>query len=232
MEPFDSDVVVAPHVSDRPATIADRVDDAFVRLDELRNHRSLAISGSLVVLLLVAVGWWSTRTTSRAPVENLIPQVGLSVTTASGQFTPDVEVVVHVVGEVARPGVYRLDSELRIHDAIAASGGPTVDGDIGVLNLAAPLVDGSQIRVPAIGEQVTSELVTGPSSTTDGGPIDINTADARQLESLPGVGPATSAAIIEFRDRAGPFLSVEDLLEVPGIGPAKLASLIENVVVG
>ncbi|WP_420453304.1 helix-hairpin-helix domain-containing protein [Ilumatobacter sp.] len=141
-------------------------------------------------------------------------------------------VVVHVAGAVVRPGVYELDGTARVDDAIAEAGGATGDADPEALNLAAPVVDGSRIHVPRHGEEVPAELVIAPPPPTDvaDAPVDVNRATAERLETLPGVGPATAAAIVTERERSGPFASPADLERVPGIGPAKLAAL-ERLVV-
>ncbi len=143
-------------------------------------------------------------------------------------------VTVHVAGSVLTPGVYELDSGARVHEAIDQAGGITVDADVDTLNLAAPLADGSRIYVPAVGEEVLAgALIDVPpvAGAVEAGPIDVNQATAAELDGLPGVGPATSMAIVTERQRNGPFLSVDDLERVPGIGPAKLASIRDLVTV-
>ncbi len=147
-------------------------------------------------------------------------------------------VVVHVAGAVQRPGVYELSGDSRVNDAIMAAGGSTDQADPNVLNLAAELADGARVYVPEIGEEVPDQHwganevrdsglgndSAGLSSVPDG-PIDVNRADVALLDTLPGVGPATAAAIVTERERNGPFLGVDDLERVPGIGPAKVAAL-------
>lgn len=134
---------------------------------------------------------------------------------------------VHVAGAVIEPGVYELAGIARVRDAIVAAGGPRVDADWNALNLAALLADGVRIYVPMLGEEVAPSLLLPPVavSAAPAGPINVNIAGAAELEALPGVGPATAAAIIEERERNGPFLDVDDLDRVPGIGPAKLEAL-------
>lgn len=218
-------------VDHRPPTIADRVDDVLVALDELRQRRWFVVVGIASVVACGLLAWRPWLPQSSGPIEEFIPQVSLSVTTAPSQRL-DSDLVVHVVGEVVRPGVYLLAGDHRIEDAIQAAGGPTSLGDLQALNLAAPLVDGTQIRVPAVGDPLTQPLVTGSTTSAATGPINLNTASAAQLEALPGVGPSTSAAIIDYREASGPFLTLDDLLDVPGIGPAKLAGFGDQAVVG
>lgn len=147
-------------------------------------------------------------------------------------------VIVHVAGEVALPGVYELAAADRVHAAIEAAGGPTAAADLDGLNLAAAVADGQRIYVPVRGEIDPATVPSGPTvSASSGvdevtsGPLDLNTATASQLETLPGVGPATAAAIIDDRRRHGPFAAVADLERVPGIGPAKLAAIADLVTV-
>src|SRR5438067_1521864 len=142
---------------------------------------------------------------------------------AGSPSTTTGEVVVDVAGAVARPGVVRLAGAGRVTDAIAAAGGPAPDADLNQVNLAAKVGDGDRIYVPRHGEASPPAPTTGaPSSVAPTGAVDLNDATAEQLDALPGVGPATAKAILQFRTQHGRFRTVEDLLSVPGIGPAKL----------
>jgi competence protein ComEA len=141
---------------------------------------------------------------------------------------------VHVAGAVAAPGVHELAAGARVVDAIEAAGGLAADADGSRINLAAPLTDGARVYVPAVGEEPPPVAVgglTGDAGSAPAGPVDLNTADAAALEALPGVGPATAAAIIEHRAEIGAFSSVDELLDVPGIGEAKLEALRDLVTV-
>lgn len=138
-------------------------------------------------------------------------------------------IVVQAAGQVIDPGVYRLQPGSRVDDLIARAGGPTASADAQSVNLAAPLVDGQRVYLPKIGEvattiagQATTATHTPAGATPAPGPIDINHADAATIDGLPGIGPATAAAIVAYRETNGPFGSAEDLLRVRGIGPAKL----------
>jgi competence protein ComEA len=145
---------------------------------------------------------------------------------AGSPSTTTGEVVVDVAGAVERPGVVRLAGAGRVTDAIAAAGGAAADADLNQVNLAAKVGDGDRIYVPRRGEAPPPAPVAGGSSSgAPTGPVDLNNATPEQLDALPGVGPATAKAIVQYRTQHGRFRTVDDLLSVPGIGPAKLANI-------
>ncbi len=153
------------------------------------------------------------------------------------------ELVVAVVGLVRAPGLHRLRAGARVADALTAARGALGGADTASLNLAQPLRDGDQVVVgvvdPKAGVTLRSSVRSGSavaaaSSGTPGTPagtatatgtVNINTATASELDRLPGVGAATAAAIIAYRDKNGPFRTVDDLGKVSGIGDAKLARI-------
>lgn len=139
---------------------------------------------------------------------------------------PTAEVYVHVLGAVARPGLYVLDASARVVDALAAAGGSAEGADLRAVNLARPLSDGEQLYVPTEGEAQAHEAASGVDAD---GRIDVNTADQSQLETLPRIGPALAQRIIQWRENNGRFRSVDDLLAVPGIGEKLLAGLRDAV---
>lgn len=150
-----------------------------------------------------------------------------------GRHGPSISV--HVAGHVKNPGLYQLDPQARIDDAVKAAGGPSSDADLDQLNLAQPLTDGMKLAVPAQGETAEPLLFTGggPSAKpvarfSESGPvgkISLSRASASELDTLPGVGPATAAKIIEYRNQHGGFRSIQDIQEVKGIGPKKYAKM-------
>jgi competence protein ComEA len=134
--------------------------------------------------------------------------------------------VVHVVGEVRRPGLYRLRDGSRIADAVRRAGGARRGADLAALNLAAPLVDGIQVLVPSrvtVGNLPSTGAGTGsaPSVST----VSLSSATVEELDELPGVGPITAQKIVDYRAEHGPFASVDDLDAVPGIGPTRIEQL-------
>ncbi|MGF1664678.1 MAG: ComEA family DNA-binding protein [Acidimicrobiia bacterium] len=137
------------------------------------------------------------------------------------------EIVVHVAGAVARPGLVRVPVDSRVADAVAAAGGATTEAALSAINLAAPLSDGIQVVVPA----AAIDGDTPAAAPVDDGRVRVNQADAVGMDALPGVGPVLAERIVAYRDENGPFGSVEDLLDVPGIGESKLEAMRESVVV-
>jgi competence protein ComEA len=202
--------------------VVDRVRTAIEEvLDATGSGWRTLIGGCLLVGLTAGTLLWLTRQAPESP-DSALPVVEPdAVTTTSAPSGP---VVVHVAGAVQAPGVQRLPAGARVIDAVDAAGGLLPDADAGRINLAAELADGTQVYVPAVGE-VPPAAATGGGGEDASGPIDLNIADSTALETLPGVGPATAAAIIDHRERNGPFVSVDGLLEVRGIGEAKLAQL-------
>lgn len=133
-----------------------------------------------------------------------------------------------MVGAVRRPGLYRLREGARIADAVQRAGGTTRRADAALINLAAPLVDGMQIVVPARAASSPAGALPGDSPAAVGMPalkVSLSSATAEQLDTLPGVGPVTAQKIVGWRTTHGPFRSVDALDEVPGIGPAKIEQL-------
>ena len=177
---------------------------------------------------------------------------GPSTPAVDGPVTPPPggRIRVHVVGEVRRPGVVELDGGARVADAVRAAGGETGRARSERINLAAPLSDGDQVLMPSASTPAESlaAAAAGPGgadavpsagktagagaragASPGAGTVDLNTADAAQLQTLPGVGPATAEKIIAHREGVGPFTGLQDLDAVPGIGPAALERLRDRV---
>jgi competence protein ComEA len=226
--------------SARPATVW------AARAQSWRADRRIAAALLACVAAAAAFAWYRAGSSVAAPPASS-PTASIAARSASTGFvarattttsTPAL-LVVDVVGAVRRNGVVRLPAGSRVIDAVTAAGGATADADLVRLNLAAPVADGARIAVPRFGApapQVDPVAVTGagapPGTGANGGgapsrssPVDINSATAEQLDALPGIGPATAAAIIADRQANGPFRSVDDLGRVRGIGDAKLAQL-------
>jgi competence protein ComEA len=193
-----------------------------------------------VAVAVAAVGaWWVVRVPP-TPVESTISFTatslagGVAVSLPTNALT-SVNIVVHVAGEVKNPGVYTLSNSARMIDAVLAAGGATARADLEVINLATPLMDSSQIYVPAKGaaerpvfarpQPGMNGVQSTQSSPDTNGIVNINRASVTELDALPGVGPSTAQAIVDYRTTNGPFGSPEDLLNVKGIGPAKFDAM-------
>ncbi len=138
---------------------------------------------------------------------------------------------VHIMGAVAEPGVYSLPPHSIVEDAIHTAGGCLPEANLQTLNLAAPLLDGQQIYIHNNQEPISTPGTAESSVNDPTIKMNINTAKASQLETLPGIGPSIAQKIIDYRQQNGPFLSIEDLLNVSGIGPAKLEQIEDFIVV-
>jgi competence protein ComEA len=196
----------------------------------------LAQRKKLVMSVLVGVGLMGGAMTMRPPpVEPLLLEVPAPAASVTAAPSPTAEpVVVFVSGAVIAPGVYTLPPGSRVVDALLAAGGPAEGAAVERLNQATRLSDGMQIHMPTQGEPAAAPAVDLSGETAAPGtvgPVSLNRGDAATLESLPGIGPALAARVIEYREANGPFQSVEQLLEVKGIGPAILDKIRDLVVV-
>ncbi len=223
---------------------ADRVPPgARGRLDLGAAHVGLVALVLAGGLLLTA--WFVTRSSSGTTVPPRVSGVVASTPRASpaGPSEPSGasgdpaapsasagKLVVDVVGRVRRPGIAVLPAGARVVDAIKAAGGSRAGVDLTGLNLARLVADGEQIVVgrPA-GAAVPAPTSTVPGVAPTAALVNLNTADQAALETLPGVGPVTAAAILQWRTEHGAFSAVEELLEVSGIGDATLAELRPHV---
>ena len=219
----------------------------FVKLILLKLHTTIKwfglsrLIGSVVSLLFVALaGWWLLRIPPPPPEASLTFAGTTVAARATADLTPisvsSMSITVHVAGAVNNPGVYKLRSGARFNDGVIAAGGATDQADLNSVNLAMLLNDGEQIYILKRNEKPhTITAQRSPSSATGGSAssgnskvaiININTASLAELEQLPGVGPSTAKAIIDYREKNGAFVTVQDLINVRGIGPAKLDEIL------
>jgi len=250
------DPVEIPEPSGQPESLAVR--------PRVRPRAAVVLLGVVAVGALIGIG--CTRSGSVVPVGQVPPIAILASATAvagplatstpspaatSGAATSGVgasampvvgTVTVHVAGEVRRPGLVRLPAGARIDDAIRAAGGVRPGGHLGAVNLAAPLLDGTQIvvggspPVPGVGPGSaggSTSGTTGSGSTNAAGPLNLNQASETDLDALPGVGPVMAGRILDARAaRGGRFTSVDELREISGIGERTFARLSPLVTVG
>jgi competence protein ComEA len=209
-----------------------------------RSTALVLVSGLLAVLVVAGHRLAQTGTADTPEVVAPLEPVA-EASSARGSGARQELLVVHVVGAVRRPGLLRLAEGARVADAVARAGGATRRADLAGLNLAAPLVDGIQVLVPArIAATARSPGSDGgtsglPGSNVGVGGVDsgsgtlaptgpklsLASATAAELDELPGVGPVTAQNILDYRAEHGPFRSVDDLDAVPGIGPARVEQL-------
>jgi len=200
----------------------------------------------LVAALVGAAGamWWvgSRKSEPAAPFFTDAPTAARSAD----------KITVHVCGEVAKPGLYKVAASSRIAEVLRLAGGTTKAADLDAVNLAAEAQDGQQVYVPARGAAAgESSARAGPNKPSAPASvrrergalvrpapptarINVNTATAAQLDQLPGIGPAYARKIVEYRQRLKAetgqgFTRVEQLMEVPGIGPKRFADLKDHV---
>jgi competence protein ComEA len=177
----------------------------------------LAVALLVAVALLAGFLWYRAGSGPSPASAGALPAAARQLEPAQ----PDL--VVHVAGAVARPGLYRLRPGARVADAVEAAGGVAPGAEADRLNLAGRLADGQRVAVPRRGEPAPAEA--GSPGGEAAGPVDLNTATEAELDTLPGIGPATARAIVEERTRRGGFRSLRDLLRIRGIGERRLAEL-------
>jgi competence protein ComEA len=187
----------------------------------LSRRRAIATLGAAFAAIFVVAHFF----VSTPPPTPTVQRARLPVTPASPP--PAQQVVVDVAGAVRRPGVYRLPRGSRVADAIERAGGTTRRAEATLVNRAAPVADGQQVLVPARGVPALASGAPGGGAPhgASTAPIDLNTATAEQLDTLPGVGPVTAQKIVAYRQTHGPFTSVDQLDAIRGIGPARIADL-------
>lgn len=217
-------------------------DDSSAAARLRRGVASLGCSAAevtaLIVLVTGAVAVLGLLWVLARPASPQAPTAPPSVADELG-FAEE-ELVVHVAGEVAAPGLYRLPAGARVADALGEAGGPLAEAVLDALNLARPLSDGEQLLVPGppppAGDPGDPGTAAHPhavaaSAWRPDGLLDLNRATPADLEELPGIGPVLAERIAAHRDQVGGFTAVGDLREVPGIGEKKFQAIAELVAV-
>jgi competence protein ComEA len=199
-----------------------------MRMPQISRARALAYALAILVVLVLggrfALGGRDAPQVDAAEVTRTArAENGLEQTAGPAARV----LLVHVVGEVHKPGLYRLREGSRVADALDRAGGAKPKAALAFVNLAAPVADGQQVVVPRRGDQ----LPTGGASVSGAIPgmptqkIRLNSATLEELDTLPGVGPVTAQKILDYRTEHGAFQTVDELDAVPGIGPTRLAEL-------
>jgi competence protein ComEA len=195
------EIVVAGSWRDKVATLGGRRKD---------------LAAVAAVVVAVVIGASLMRSGAEAAIAPPATSSSATATPPAGAIGNGL--LVHIAGEVKRPGLYEFPDGARVADAIDTAGGPTRRADLNAINLAQPLTDGLKLDVPVWGS------VPVPVATS-AGLISLNSADQARLEEIPGIGPVRAAAILDYRDQIGGFSSLEELLEIQGIGPSTLEAM-------
>lgn len=149
------------------------------------------------------------------------------------RLAPSSMIIVHLSGAVRREGVYRLKPGDRLLDAVGMAGGALPSADLSAINLAEVVKDGVKVMIPV--KREVRERVSGDQdiriSGTSSRKVNLNTADEKTLDSLPGVGPATAKAIVEYRRMNGPFTRIEQIMEIPRFGKAKFERIKDKITI-
>jgi competence protein ComEA len=183
------------------------------------------VAGGLIV-------YFTVRTA--APATPIVVSTPVPPPTPYPSATP-APVRVHVSGAVRQPDVYELPPGSIVKHAIEAAGGPADDAALDCINLAVELQDQQQVHVPREGESNPPPPLSGGDAeggSAAGGPVNINTATATELQALPGIGPSTAQKIVDHREANGPFEKIEDIMDVPTIGEAKFGGIKDLITVG
>lgn len=177
----------------------------------------------LFAAIVVALGGIILFQAVRPRPEPIVLLTAAPLASPEATLTPS-PLRVYVSGAVQQPDVVLVPPGSIVKDALLAAGGAAADADLDRINLALAVVEGQHIYVPRMGEV---DLPVQPLSQrlSSGLKVNINTADATALESLPGIGPTLAQRILDYRQAQGPFARIEDIQEVSGIGPATFAKI-------
>lgn len=198
----------------------------------MRRKALIAAVAAVALCAVCAAGIVDARGSERIVIERADTQTGAvsqgdaeagggSAEVAGDQVS---SVVVDVSGAVRNPTVVTLPKGSRVYEAIEEAGGLADDADLSALNRAAVLEDGEKVYVPTASQE-SGGGSSEPSSSQEPTLVNINLADVDELDTLPGIGPATAQAIVDDRAANGRFASTEDLMRVSGIGEKKFEKL-------
>jgi competence protein ComEA len=192
-----------------------------------------AVVGVLVVRALVGGGGEGSAAVSVEPGGESPGTTSRPVSGAAGG-SAGMPVLVHVAGEVRRPGVYRVPRGARVHDAVELAGGLTRRAEQSGVNLVARVADGQQVIVPRRGAApptggTAAQGGAGSGAAAPGAMVSLATATVEQLDGIDGIGPTLARRIVEHREQHGGFRSVDELRQVDGIGEKRFESLREAV---
>lgn len=198
------------------------------------NQKQKILIGVVVTIMLFVIGYylvWKKDEGETVIINNEIEVVE--------KETKLENIVIHITGCIENSGIIKAEQGARIADIIEAAGGLTLDANIEKVNLAYKVQDGQKIYIPSINDEILTEIVSSKSGEnviiedkieeTSSGIININTASQTELEKLTGIGPSTAIKIIEYREKNGKFVTIEDLKNITGIGDAKFDAIKEEI---
>ncbi len=198
-------------------------------LDYLKQRKMVIIIGILVIIL---IGWkiYDNFSFSESDSEEV-----LTSNIVEKNKEEDM-IVVHITGEVKKPGIIKIKEGSRIEDAIQVAGGLTENADISNVNLAYIIEDGIKIKIPSNNDETLEQnyitedsgkgvIISDDNKNTNQSMVNINTATQAEFEELPGIGPSIAIRIIEYRNQNGKFKSIEDIKSVTGIGNSKFEKI-------
>ena len=209
-----------------------KVDESAEQAANLRRRRIMLGLAAAGLVLFCGIGWWQK---TAPPADATL--VARSGNAEAAKRAPQ-EVVVYVSGMVGHPGVLKVSAGARAIDVVNAAGGLLQGADVAKINLAQTVKDGMQIHIPGRPLEAAATnaypVVPGTQAAVKASSqqqkININTADATELDKLPGVGPALAGRIIEYRNANGPFKDGEELKKVKGLGASKYEKLKDKIV--
>lgn len=198
---------------------------------EFLKQRKIVIIICILVIILVG---WKIYDSSNFETEEESQIMDSNIQESKTEDEEEL-VIVHVTGEVKKPGVVRVKEGSRVEDIVKAAGGLTENADISNINLAYVVEDGTKIRIPSTDDEKQEEYITQSigegiimqeeSNSSSNTIININLANETELEELPGIGASIARRIIEYRNKNGKFKSIEDIKNVTGIGDSKFEKI-------
>ncbi|MBA3946933.1 MAG: helix-hairpin-helix domain-containing protein [Herpetosiphonaceae bacterium] len=200
-------------------------------------HRRKLLTGAIIVLVLLAGWWWHGHPTApNTPTPSDPSQAqgsGEPADPTEGTQATPAPLGVDVIGAVQQPGMYFLPAGARVEDAVQVAGGLAPNANREAINMSAHLTDGQQLRVPHVGEAAAAAVVnTSIAGTNSPAHININTANAATLATLPGIGQVLAQRIIDYRTTHGPFGAIGDLRNVTGIHATLFDKIKDSIQVG
>lgn len=181
-------------------------------------------SGLIILVVLVSGLFYMGQIKKDEGIRIETEKTSLSVNAENDTLEAENKIYIHLCGAIKNPDVYVVDEGARLFEIIAMAGGLKEDAAEGSVNLARKVVDGEQIYVPFIGEELLSPVSNGVQ-----GKVSLNQGTKEQLMTLTGIGEVRANAIINHRTQEGPFLKIEDIMLVEGIKEAMFEKIKDDI---